>query len=96
MEENVSRARSRDGIVVSTKMQKTVVVRVDRMAKHPLYGKPVIHAKKYQVHDEENTCRMGDRVRIVETRPLSRHKRWTLAEVLERAPILTGSDGGEA
>ena len=48
MEENVSRARSRDGIVVSTKMQKTVVVRVDRMAKHPLYGKPVIHAKKYR------------------------------------------------
>ena len=95
MEENVSRARSRDGIVVSTKMQKTIVVRVDRMAKHPLYGKPVIHAKKYQVHDEENTCRIGDQVVIEETRPLSAHKHWRLKEVLRRAPILGGETGGE-
>ena len=73
------------GYVVSDKMQKTIVVRVDRMAKHPLYGKPVIHAKKYQVHDEENTCGVGDVVRISETRPLSRDKRWRIQIILEKA-----------
>jgi len=88
MENLESRGKTRDGIVVSTKMQKTIVVRVDRMAKHALYGKPVIKAKKYLVHDEENTCRMGDRVRIAETRPLSRLKRWQLVEIIERAPLL--------
>lgn len=88
MEENVSRGKTRVGIVVSDKMQKTVVVRVDRMAQHPLYDKPVIRAKKYMAHDEENVCGKGDKVLIKECRPLSRHKRWTVAEVIEKAPVL--------
>jgi small subunit ribosomal protein S17 len=69
-------------------MDKTVVVRVDRMSKHPLYGKPVQRIKKYMAHDEVNECRPGDKVLIEETRPLSRHKRWKVAQIIERAPIL--------
>ena len=88
MEDRKPHRKVRTGIVVSDKMDKTVVVRVDRMSKHPLYGKPVLRVKKYKAHDETNECRPGDRVLIEETRPLSRHKRWNVAEVLERAPIL--------
>jgi len=69
-------------------MDKTVVIRVDRMSKHPLYGKPVLRVKKYMAHDEANECRPGDRIQIEETRPLSRHKRWRVAQIIERAPIL--------
>jgi small subunit ribosomal protein S17 len=85
----------RTGIVVSDKMDKTVVVRVDRMSKHPLYGKPVLRVKKYMAHDEANECRPGDRIQIEETRPLSRHKRWKVSQIIERAPILGVETGGE-
>lgn len=88
MEERTPHRKVRTGIVVSDKMNKTVVVKVDRMSKHPLYGKPVLRVKKYMAHDETNECRPGDRILIEETRPTSRHKRWTVAEIIERAPIL--------
>lgn len=88
MEERTPHRKVRTGIVVSDKMNKTVVVRVDRMSKHPLYGKPVLRVKKYMAHDEANECRPGDRILIEETRPLSRHKCWRVAEILERAPIM--------
>jgi small subunit ribosomal protein S17 len=74
--------KERVGIVVSNKMQKTAVVSVENRSAHPKYGKVVVRTKKYKVHDEENQCKEGDRVRILETRPLSRTKRWTLAEIL--------------
>lgn len=73
------------GMVVSDKMQKTVVVAVDSRVTHPRYGKIVVQTKRYKAHDEENTCRIGDRVRIRETRPLSRTKRWVIADILDRA-----------
>ncbi|HNT74809.1 MAG TPA: 30S ribosomal protein S17 [Anaerolineae bacterium] len=72
------------GIVTSDKMDKTVVVTVERRYRHPLYQKVVRAAKKYMAHDEENNCQMGDKVRIIECRPYSRHKRWTVEEILER------------
>ncbi len=93
MENATARRKVRYGVVVSTKMDKTIVVKVDRKAKHPLYGKPVIQAKKYMAHDENSECRTGDTVRIEECRPLSRKKRWTLKEILERAPILDEHKG---
>jgi small subunit ribosomal protein S17 len=74
--------KERVGIVVSNKMQKTIVVSIENRSAHPKYGKVVVRTKKYKVHDEENQCKEGDRVRILETRPLSRTKRWTLAEIL--------------
>ena len=70
------------GLVVSDKMQKTVVVAVESRSAHSKYGKVVVRTKRYKVHDEDNQCKEGDRVRISETRPLSRTKRWTLAEIL--------------
>ncbi len=73
------------GVVTSDKMDKTVVVRVERKYRHPLYKKVVSDAKKYMAHDEENACRLGDRVQIVESRPLSRRKRWVVEEILVRA-----------
>ena len=66
-------------------MDKTVVVRVTREFTHPLYGKRVKRSKKYMAHDENNECRVGDIVKIMETRPLSRHKRWRVVEIIERA-----------
>lgn len=75
------------GRVVSDKMQKTVVVMVERIHRHPRYGKVVREQKKFYAHDEENACRIGDRVRIVESRPLSRLKRWVVEEILERAEV---------
>jgi small subunit ribosomal protein S17 len=74
--------KERVGIVVSNKMQKTAVVAIENRSAHTKYGKVVVRTKKYKVHDEENQCKEGDRVRILETRPLSRTKRWTLAEIL--------------
>ncbi len=74
--------KERVGLVVSDKMQKTVVVAVENRAPHPKYGKIVVRTRRYKVHDEENQCRVGDRVRILETRPLSRTKRWVVAEIL--------------
>lgn len=96
MEEKTPHRKVRTGIVVSDKMDKTVVVRVDRMSKHPLYGKPVLKVKKYMAHDENNDCRPGDKVQIEETRPLSRNKRWKVAEIIERAPVLGVENGEEA
>ena len=75
------------GTVVSAKMDKTVVVEVERSARHPLYEKVMRLRKKYKVHDEENTCRAGDTVRIVESRPLSRQKHWRVEEILERSKM---------
>lgn len=76
------------GTVVSDKMQKTVVVQVTRRYKHPRYRKYVQERLRYKAHDETNDARVGDRVRIIESRPLSKEKRWRLLEVVERAPIL--------
>lgn len=80
MERNFRKARI--GIVVSDKMEKTIVVRVVRQVKHPIYGKAVWRSKKLHAHDEENRCKIGDQVRIVETRPLSKTKRWRVVDVL--------------
>lgn len=74
------------GRVVSDKMQKTVVVRVERQVRHPRYGKVLRRVKKYKAHDETNACRVGDVVTIVESRPLSREKRWRVEDVVRRAP----------
>jgi small subunit ribosomal protein S17 len=75
----------REGIVVSNKMQKTIVVAEVTTTMHPLYKKRVKVTKKYKAHDEENICEIGDRVKIMETRPLSKDKNWRLVEVLEKA-----------
>ncbi|HHJ10869.1 MAG TPA: 30S ribosomal protein S17 [Bacteroidetes bacterium] len=77
--------KERIGVVVSNKMDKTIVVAVKRKVKHPIYGKFVNKTKKFMVHDEKNDCNPGDTVRIMETRPLSRHKSWRLVEIIERA-----------
>lgn len=74
--------KERVGLVVSNKMDKTVVVAIENRSPHPKYGKIVVRTKKYKAHDQENKCQMGDRVRIRETRPLSRTKRWEVAEIL--------------
>jgi len=75
-------AKERVGVVVSNKMNKTIVVAVANRSAHPRYGKTVVKTKKYKVHDEENKCNEGDRVRITETRPMSRTKRWQVAEII--------------
>ncbi len=77
--------KSRIGVVVSNKMTKTVVVEVERRVADRQYGKIVTRAKKYKAHDEKQECKIGDRVRIVETRPLSKDKRWRVVETLEKA-----------
>ncbi|HOV69001.1 MAG TPA: 30S ribosomal protein S17 [Clostridia bacterium] len=77
--------KTRVGTVVSDKMQKTIVVAISVKKKHPLYGKTVNKTTKLKVHDEENACRIGDKVLIMETRPLSKDKRWRLVEILEKA-----------
>ena len=77
--------KQRVGKVISNKMDKTIVVRVDRRVVHPRYGKVITLSKKFYVHDEENKAKSGDTVRIMETRPLSKTKRWRVVEVLERA-----------
>lgn len=79
--------RTQIGNVVSNKMNKTVVVGVVQLKPHPVYGKYVRRNKKYAAHDEENTCQVGDRVEIEETRPLSKTKRWRVARVVERAKV---------
>ncbi|MEX0773168.1 MAG: 30S ribosomal protein S17 [Balneolales bacterium] len=77
--------KQRVGLVVSDRMQKTITVAVDRQIKHPIYGKFITKTTKYMAHDEAGDAKIGDKVQIIETRPLSRHKRWRLVEVLERA-----------
>lgn len=74
--------KERVGVVVSDKMEKTVVVAVENRAPHPKYGKIVVKTRRYKAHDEDNQCKAGDRVRIQETRPLSRTKRWVVKEIL--------------
>ena len=88
MEENTERTAQRKvrvGTVVSDKMDKTVVVAVERRTAHPVYGKRITRTSKFHAHDEENQAREGDTVRIEETRPLSKLKRWRIVEILERA-----------
>ena len=75
----------REGYVVSDKMDKTVVVEVEDRVKHPKYGKVIRRTKRYKAHDEQNSCGVGDLVRLMETRPVSATKRWRVAEILERA-----------
>jgi small subunit ribosomal protein S17 len=75
----------REGYVVSDKMQKTVVVAIERRVPHPVYGKMVTRTKRVKAHDEENSAKAGDTVRIMETRPLSKDKRWRVVEIVERA-----------
>ncbi len=75
----------RTGVVVSDKMDKTIVVAVENMMRHPVYGKTIKRTKKFKAHDENNECKAGDIVKIMETRPLSRMKRWRLVEIVKRA-----------
>jgi small subunit ribosomal protein S17 len=77
--------KTRTGLVVSDKMEKTVVVAIERRVPHPVYGKMVTRTKRLKAHDEENSAKVGDTVRIVETRPLSKDKRWRLVEIIDRA-----------
>ena len=84
MEERNER-KERVGKVTSNKMQKTITVAVDRKVKHPIYGKFVNRTTKFKAHDEGNTAGIGDTVRIMETRPLSKDKRWRLVEIIEKA-----------
>jgi SSU ribosomal protein S17P len=87
------------GTVVSDKMDKTVVVMVETLVKHPLYGKYVKRRKKYMAHDENNECKVGDKVLIEETRPLSRRKRWRVKQILEKGKVVeleeVFEEGGE-
>ena len=76
---------SRIGKVVSDKMDKTIVVAIERLVQHPLYKKGVKNTVKFKAHDENNTCGIGDKVKVMETRPLSKDKRWRLVEVVEKA-----------
>ncbi|GAA5026087.1 30S ribosomal protein S17 1 [Marivirga lumbricoides] len=83
MERNLRKERI--GLVVSNKMEKSITVSVERKVKHPIYGKFLKKTTKFMAHDESNDCGIGDTVRISETRPLSKNKRWRLVEILERA-----------
>ena len=77
--------KERIGVVTSNKMQKSILVSEVKKVKHPMYGKFVLKTKKYVAHDEKNDCNIGDRVKIMETRPISRSKCWRLVEIIERA-----------
>ena len=79
--------KERTGIVLSNKMNKTIVVQIRRKSRHPKFGKVIEIAKKFKVHDEKNQAQIGDRVRIVETRPLSKEKRWRLIEILSHGHL---------
>jgi small subunit ribosomal protein S17 len=83
--EERGRRKVREGLVVSDKMNKTVIVAVQDQVKHPLYGKVMRRTNKLQAHDEQNACGIGDRVLLMETRPLSATKRWRIVEILEKA-----------
>ena len=77
--------KTRIGTVISDKMEKTIVVAIEESVKHPLYGKVVKRTYKLKAHDEENICTVGDKVKVMETRPLSKDKRWRLVEIVEKA-----------
>ena len=83
MERNLRKERI--GVVVSNKMQKSIVVEIERREKHPSYGKFIKKTNRFMAHDEKEECNIGDTVRIMETRPLSKRKRWRLVEIIERA-----------
>lgn len=85
MTETRNLRKSRIGVVTSTAMDKTITISVERKLRHPIYGKFVKKTKKFMAHDEKNDCNVGDTVKIMETRPLSKNKRWRLVEILERA-----------
>ena len=85
MSEQRGLRKTREGFVVSDKMDKTIVVEIKTRVRHPLYGKIMNRTNKLKAHDENNECGTGDRVRVMETRPLSRDKRWRLVEILEKA-----------
>jgi len=85
MSEHTSSKPTREGTVVSDRMDKTIVVQVARTTRHPLYGKVLRRSTRYKAHDERNECQVGDHVRIMECRPLSRTKAWRLVEILRRA-----------
>ena len=91
------RREVREGIVVSVKMQKTIVVKIDRLVQHPLYPRTLRRSNTFKAHDEKNDAKTGDLVRIMETRPLSKDKRWRLIEIVRRgssaAPVPTGLEG---
>ena len=85
MADERKRRKTRVGIVVSDKMDKTVVVAIEDLGRHSLYGKAIKRTKKVKAHDENNECRIGDKIRIMETRPLSKDKRWRLVGIVEKA-----------
>ena len=87
MVEERAQRKTRVGRVVSDKMDKTVVVAIEEITAHPVYGRRIRRTKKLKAHDEENQARQGDTVRVMETRPLSREKRWRVVEILERARV---------
>ncbi len=90
--DRTSLRKERTGIVLSNKMQKTIVVRISRKALHPKFGKVIEKSNKFKVHDEKNEAKIGDRVRITETRPLSKDKRWRLVEILSHGQASVESD----
>lgn len=83
--ENRTLRKERIGLVISNKMDKSIVVRIDRKVKHPIYGKFVKKSTKIMAHDEKNECNIGDTVKVMETRPLSKNKCWRLIKIIERA-----------
>ena len=85
MTEERSLRKTRVGMVVSDKMNKTVVIAIEDNVKHPVYGKIIKHTLKVHAHDEDNACGIGDKVKIMETRPLSKTKRWRVVEIIEKA-----------
>ena len=87
MTKDEGRRKTRQGIVVSDKMDKTVVVRIERLTRHPQYNRVVKRAKKFKAHDEHNQCSVGDIVEIMETRPLSKEKRWRVTKIVRKAEV---------
>jgi len=87
MTEERNLRKTRVGVVTSDKMDKTVVVSVETLVEHPLYKKRIKQTKKFKAHDEQNQCKIGDKVRIMETRPLSKDKRWRVLEIIESATV---------
>jgi small subunit ribosomal protein S17 len=83
-----AKRKTRTGTVISDKMDKTVVVLVESLGRHPLYKKVVRHTSKFKAHDEANACKVGDVVKIIETRPLSKDKRWRVVEVISRKEVV--------
>ena len=77
------------GIVISDKMEKTIVIKIENRYPHPIYSKTMVKTKKYLVHDEKNECNIGDQILVQECRPLSRRKRWTLAKVLSKSSLIS-------